>query len=140
MKRNINIAILYTFIAIAGGVFYREFTKWHGFGGRTTLSVIHTHYFMLGTIWLVLIFFLENILKHQVMDLRSTALYQIGLNLTGFIFLVHGILQVLNVSVSTGISAAISGVAGVGHILLAFSIIWILLRIRRIVTIKEGNS
>ena len=41
-----NSALLYAILAMAGGVFYREFTKFNGFTARTTLSVVHTHYFL----------------------------------------------------------------------------------------------
>ena len=44
MKRYINMALLYAVFAMAGGVFYREFTKFNDFASKTTLSVIHTHY------------------------------------------------------------------------------------------------
>ena len=43
MKRYINSALLYAVLAMAGGVFYREFTKFNDFTGKTTLSVVHTH-------------------------------------------------------------------------------------------------
>lgn len=48
MKRYINYSIIYSFCAILGAVFYREFTKFNGFTGKTTLAVVHTHYFLLG--------------------------------------------------------------------------------------------
>ena len=48
MKRYMNSALLYAILAMAGGVFYREFTKFNGFTAKTTLSVVHTHYFLLG--------------------------------------------------------------------------------------------
>ena len=38
MKRYINMALLYAILAMAGGVFYREFTKYNGFTAKTTLS------------------------------------------------------------------------------------------------------
>ena len=50
MKRYMNTALLYAVFAMAGGVFYREFTKFNGFTGKTTLSVVHTHYFLLGMV------------------------------------------------------------------------------------------
>ena len=43
MKRYMNCALLYSVLAMAGGVFYREFTKLNAFTGKTTLSVVHTH-------------------------------------------------------------------------------------------------
>ena len=47
MKRYMNAAQLYAILAMVGGVFYREFTKFQGFTGKTVLSVVHTHYFLL---------------------------------------------------------------------------------------------
>ena len=47
MKRYMNTALLYAILAMVGGVFYREFTKFHGFTAKTTLSVVHTHYFLM---------------------------------------------------------------------------------------------
>ena len=35
MKRYMNTALLYAVFAMAGGVFYREFTKFNGFTGKT---------------------------------------------------------------------------------------------------------
>ena len=48
MKRLLNTAIGYFIAASAAGVFYREFTKWNGFTGKTTLGFVHTHLFVLG--------------------------------------------------------------------------------------------
>ena len=39
MKRIINTAIVYFIFAMAGGVFYREFTKWNGYTEPTTFRV-----------------------------------------------------------------------------------------------------
>ena len=38
MKRYMNTALLYAVLAMAGGVFYREFTKFNGFTARTALG------------------------------------------------------------------------------------------------------
>ena len=48
MKKFVNYAFIYAILAMAGGVFYREFTKFCGFTEWTALSVVHTHYFILG--------------------------------------------------------------------------------------------
>ncbi|MEG1991498.1 MAG: DUF2871 family protein, partial [Christensenella sp.] len=45
--------------------------------------------------------------------------YNIGVPLTAAMFIVRGIPQVLGVTLSAGPSAAISGIAGIGHILTA---------------------
>ena len=60
MKRYMNTALLYAVLAMAGGVFYREFTKFNGFDERTTLSVVHTHYFLLGMVFFLLLLLLEK--------------------------------------------------------------------------------
>lgn len=48
MKKCINLSILYAFLGLAGGVFYREFTKFNGFTGVTALGKVHTHLLLLG--------------------------------------------------------------------------------------------
>ena len=50
MKRIINTAIVYFIFAMAGGVFYREFTKWNGYTEPTTLGVLHVHLLVMGTL------------------------------------------------------------------------------------------
>ena len=60
MKRYLNEALLYAVLSLVGGVFYREFTKIHGFVKKTTLEVVHTHYFILGMIVLLLLLLLEK--------------------------------------------------------------------------------
>ncbi len=51
MKRYMNLALLYAILAMVSGVFYREFTKFNGFTSKTTLGVVHTHYFLLGMVF-----------------------------------------------------------------------------------------
>lgn len=95
MKRYINTALLYAIFAMAGGVFYREFTKFNGFTGKTTLSVVHTHYFLLGMVFFLLLLLLEkNFSFTGAKTGRVLAAYHIGLNLTAVMFVVRGIAQV----------------------------------------------
>ena len=54
MKKLLNTAFIYALAAMAGGVFYREFTKFNGFSGRTALGLVHTHLFLLGTVFFLL--------------------------------------------------------------------------------------
>ena len=60
MKRYMNASLLYAILAMVGGVFYREFTKFNGFTARTTLGVVHTHYFLLGMVFFLLLLLLEK--------------------------------------------------------------------------------
>ena len=131
MKRYMNTALLYAVFAMAGGVFYREFTKFNGFTGKTTLSVVHTHYFLLGMVFFLLLLLLEkNFSFTGAKTGRVLAAYHIGLNLTAVMFVVRGLTQVLAPALSRGMDAAISGMAGIGHILLGVSLVLLLLQIR----------
>ena len=132
MKRYMNMALLYAVLAMAGGVFYREFTKFNNFVEKTTLSVVHTHYFLLGMVFFLLLLLLEkNFSFTGAKTGRVLTAYHMGLNLTAVMFIVRGVAQVLVPELSSGIDAAISGVAGIGHILLGVSMILLLVQIRR---------
>ena len=135
MKRYANTALLYAILAMVGGVFYREFTKFNGFTAKTTLSVVHTHYFLRGMVFFLLILVLEKAFSFTGAKTgRVLALYHVGLNLTAVMLVVRGVFQVLGTSLSAGMNAAISGIAGIGHILLGVSLILMLLQIKRSVT------
>lgn len=135
MKRYANTALLYAVLAMAGGVFFREFTKFNGFTDETALSVVHTHYFLLGMAFFLLMLLVEKGFSFtNVKTLRVLAVYHIGLNLTAVMLVVRGVLQVLAFELSRGMNAAISGIAGIGHVLLGVSIVLVLLQIRRSVS------
>ena len=135
MKRYANTALLYAILAMVGGVFYREFTKFNGFTAKITHSVVHTHYFLLGMVFFLLILVLEKAFSFTGAKTgRVLALYHVGLNLTTVMLVVRGVFQVLGISLSAGMNAAISGIAGIGHILLGVSLILMLLQIKRSVT------
>lgn len=132
MKRYINLALLYAVFAMAGGVFYREFTKFNGFTTKTTLGIVHTHYFLLGMVFFLLLLLLEkNFSFTGTKTGRVLVAYQVGLNLTAIMFVVRGVIRVLGISLSSGMNAAISGIAGIGHILLGISLVLLLLQIKR---------
>ena len=135
MKRYANAALLYALLAMVGGVFYREFTKFSGFSAKTTLSVVHTHYFLLWMVFFLLLLLLEKSFSFTGAKTgRVLAVYHIGLNLTGIMLWVRGLTQVLSPALSSGLNAAISGMAGIGHILLGVSLVLLLSQIRRSVT------
>ncbi len=132
MKRYANASLLYALIAMAGGVFYREFTKFSGFTDKTALSVVHTHYFLLGMVFFLLLLLLEKSFAFSGEKTGCVlALYHVGLNVTGAALLVRGVAQVLALPLSRGMDASLSGVAGIGHLLLGVSMVLLLLRIRK---------
>ena len=135
MKRYMNASLLYALLAMVGGVFYREFTKFNGFTARTSLGVVHTHYFLLGMVFFLLLLLLEKSFSFTgTKTKRALTTYHIGLNMTAVMLVVRGIPQVLGTELSTGMTAAISGIAGIGHILLGVSMVMLLLQIRRAVS------
>lgn len=139
MKRYINTALLYAILAMVGGVFYREFTKFNGFTAKTTLAVVHTHYFLLGMVFFLVLLVLEkNFLFTNTRTGQVLVAYHIGLNLTAVMLVVRGIVQVLGITLSAGANAAISGMAGIGHILLGVSLVLLLLQIKHGVLAAQG--
>lgn len=138
MKRYMNSALLYAILAMAGGVFYREFTKFNGFTSQTTLSIVHTHYFLLGLVFFLLLLVVEkNLSFTEAKTGRVLAVYHIGLNLTAVMLVVRGVTQVMGANLSRGADAAISGMAGIGHILLGVSLVLLLLQIKRSVSVSQ---
>ncbi len=132
MRRYGTAAVVYTALALAGGVFYREFTKFQGFTGETALSVVHTHYFLLGMMVFLLLALLERSFSFTTRAVRrGLIVYHIGLNLTAGMLVVRGVLQVLGTELSSGLDASVSGVAGIGHLLLGGSLLLVLLQLRR---------
>ena len=132
MKKYANSALIYAIAAMVFGVFYREFTKFMGFTGESALSVMHTHYFMLGMVMFLLMLLLEKQFAFTNGKTgRVLLVYHAGLNLTGVMFLIRGVAQVQGTPLSSGMNAAISGMAGIGHILLGVSMVLLLVQIKK---------
>lgn len=132
VKRYANLALVYAVIAMIFGVFYREFTKFSHFSGKTNLSVMHTHYFLLGMFFFLVLMLAEKAFSFSGQNTgKVLAVYQIGLNITGLGFLMRGLTQVWGTELSRGMDASISGIAGIGHILTGICIVLFLLRIKK---------
>ena len=133
MKKYFNASIIYASLALAGGVFYREFTKYTAFTGKTNLAFLHTHYFMLGMFFFLALALLERAFAFSAQKGIKTwiTLYHVGLNITTACLLLRGLAQATETTLSTALSGSLSGVAGIGHILLGTSMIALLILIRR---------
>lgn len=125
MKRLLNTSFFYTILALASGLFYREFTHAQHFTSWTPLSVMHTHSFALGTAVFLFLLILEKIFAIlQNKKFRSFYyLYNFGLLTTLLMLGIRGVTDVLEIQLSSGMNAAISGTAGVAHIVLTLAII-----------------
>ena len=131
-KRYANLALVYAIAAMVFGVFYREYTKFSHFSGKTNLSVIHTHYFLLGMFFFLMLMVIEKVFAFSDKSVGKTVfVYQAGLNITGIGFLIRGLTQVWGTQLSRGMDASISGIAGIGHILTGVSMVLILLKIKK---------
>lgn len=133
MKKYLNISLIYAILAMVGGVFYREFTKLNGYTGVTALGKVHTHLFLLGMVMFLIIalFSKHNDLNNSKLFRSFLWIYNIGVSLTAIMFVVRGVMQVLNVTLSNGASASISGVAGIGHILTGIGIIMLIVSLKK---------
>lgn len=140
MKTYVNTAFGYALAGMAGGVFYREFTKFNGFTGRTSLGLVHTHLFLLGMVFFLLAALLakQTPLQQQKQAKAFSLFYNVGVSLTAVMLLVRGVCQVLGTPLSKGLDAAISGMAGVGHILLGTGVVLFFLALKKAVSAAEA--
>lgn len=128
MKKLYNTSLMYLVIALVGGGFYREFTKFNHFYGITKLSVFHTHALILGTfLFLIVLLFVRN--HNDVLESkdfkRFYTIYYISLPLFLITLLIRGIVEVLQPSLSSAMNAALSGIAGLTHILLTIGFVFL---------------
>ena len=142
LKKYWVLAFVYAGVAMALGVFYREYTKALGFDGETTLSVMHTHYFVLGMFFFLILMLLEKSFRLSEQRLMGPFLwiYNIGLNITGAGLFSRGLADVSNAAISKGLDASISGVSGIGHILLGTGIVLMLVALGRQLRIPESKG
>jgi len=138
MKKLLNTAFTYTVIALVAGVGYREYTKMIDFTGETNLSLLHTHLFTLGMLFFLLVLALEVTLKvsQQKFFNGFFVTYNIGLILTTIMMAVRGFLQTQGGEISKAMDASVSGIAGVGHMLLGIGLVLFFISLKRAVVIK----
>lgn len=137
MKKTVNASFIYAIFAMLSGVFYREFTKFSGFEGRTTLSFVHTHLFLLGMIMMLIVTFCIKLYSLHTAKRYHAFLwiYNLGVYLTSLMLLIRGILQVNHTVLTSAVDAMISGFAGIGHILVGIGMVLFFLMLKE--KIKE---
>ena len=122
MKRHIKFAFVYAILAMICGVFYREFTKAYDFTGVTALGKLHTHLFVLGMVMFLLFALFDakfDLQKHKLY-LPFMIIYNAGVGIMCVMLAVRGVFDLIGGTFSDG---AISGIAGLGHILVAAGVI-----------------
>lgn len=135
MKGMLRLAVIYTIAGLSAGVFYREYTKFIDYSGDTALSLLHVHLLTLGTIMSLLVLILMKVfpLSEEKHFKRFRILYNIGLPLTVTMLLIRGIVDTLRDPVSKGIDAAISGVSGLGHMVIGLAFLFLFLSLKNII-------
>lgn len=120
MQKLARASLSYMIIGLIGGVYFREMTRFNDFEGWTQLSVIHTHTLILGMFFFLIVLLLEknfNLTRHKNFK-KFYMFYNMGLGVTLLMMLIHGTMTVLGIESS----AAISGIAGLGHIILTIGL------------------
>ena len=92
-------------------------------------------FFLLGMVvfWITALFAAQKNLEEIKTFKVFMWIYNIGVPLTGVMMVVRGIPQVLILSLSDGLSAAISGIAGIGHILTGIGIVLLIFSFKKTV-------
>lgn len=142
MKKLINRAFVYLVAALAAGVFYREFTKFNGFTGKTAPAFLHPHLLMLGAFLLLLAALFGSrmpFIEEKRFRVFLT-LHTIGLPFMAVMMLVRGVMQTLQTPLSKGMDAAISGFAGLSHIVLAAALVYFFLALKKALPAQETAS
>lgn len=124
MKRLANTAFVYAVIAMLCGVIYREGSKFLELTEPTTWSLTHSHFFVLGMFFFLIVLLLEKSF-HLTKDKKFKIfyiIYNLGLIVTGIMLWIRGIFDITN-NASITYDKMISGISGVGHLLLGISII-----------------
>lgn len=124
MKKIVNTALIYAIVAMICGILYREGSRFLELTESTYWSLTHTHFFILGMFFFLIVLVLEKEF-HITTDKKFNIfyiIYNLGLIITGIMLWMRGIIDIVG-NVSSTYDKMISGVSGIGHILLGVGII-----------------
>lgn len=132
MKKIMNTSLIYFVLAMAGGVFYREFTKWNGYTEPTTLGVLHVHLLVLGTgvFLLTALFAKVTELEKSSLFKKFFVLYNIALPFMVVMMLIRGTVQVLAIDLGKMGNGMLSGFAGLSHIGMLAALLMFLIAVK----------
>ncbi len=134
MKKLINTSFVYLIAGALAGVFFREFTKIMGFEGVTSLAFMHPHLIALGFIMFLIatLFSLIDDFTGDKLFKPFYIVYNLGMIITTGMMLVRGVSQVTNTFLPMP-DAALSGIAGIGHIMIGVGLVMLVLMLKRVV-------
>ncbi|WP_248959694.1 DUF2871 domain-containing protein [Sphaerisporangium perillae] len=137
MKKLYYAAHIYMILGVVSGLYYRELTKFNDFTGDNQLGVVHTHLLVLGMLFYLVVLALEKLFTLSASNLFNWSfwVYNAGLALTVLMMIIHGTQTVLGAKTS----AAISGIAGLGHIVLTVGLILFFINLGKRIPAKSGT-
>ena len=137
MKKIYYAAHTYMIIGVISGLYYRELTKLNDFTGDSQLGVVHTHLLALGMLFYLVVLALEKLFTLSASRLFNWSfwVYNAGLGLTVLMMIIHGTQTVLGAETS----AAISGIAGLGHIVLTVGLVLFFINLGQRIPGKNGT-
>jgi len=135
-------AAVYMVLGVASGLYYRELTKLTDFpaGQSSQLGEVHGHLLTLGFVAFLLVLVLEKlfVLSRSPLFTWFFWVYNAGLVLTVGMMIWHGTSTVLGGS----FGAALSGIAGLGHITIAtgLALLFVALGQRITAEVRDRNG
>lgn len=144
MKKLFNSAFVYLVIALFSGVIFRELTKILGVTDTTALGKVHGHLMSLGFMMFLIFLVLEkcfNLSESKNFNLFFI-LYHVGLAITVIAMFTRGITTALEIEgslvLSNGLDAAISGISGLGHIILTVGLVLFMLILKKQIETRKA--
>jgi len=133
MKRFINTSLFYLVLGLLLGFLYRELTKVTGYTGPTQLSVLHTHTLTLGFMFHLILLALETPFKLSETKYFNIIYWLYQVSLLGVLATLgfRGYLTMLGTDF-----AGLSHIAGTFHTLIAISLVWLMLNLKKQVNQK----
>lgn len=123
MKKYLNMATIYLIMGLLSGVFFREFTKFNNFEGKTSLGVVHTHILVLGFLMMIMVMVLDYNFKLSKVKhfMKWFIVYNGSVIYVTITLLVRGISEVKVLTIS-----GLNHIAGLGHAILGISLIYLM--------------
>ena len=127
----LGTSFTYLIMGLSAGVFYREFTKFYSFTENNHLGKLHVHTLVLGFLVMLIMYLLttryddNDILKLK----RPIQVFLSGVTFAVINMMVIGIYEVVSQGQETISRPAIDGISGLGHIILAVGLVWVLVKI-----------
>lgn len=131
-KKLVNTAAYYAVAGLFAGAFYREFTKYMGYTGVTSLGKAHTHLFALGMLMFLIVTALAStteITKSEYFD-RFYFYYNIGVGLSATMIFCRGLYEVIGIN-NNVLDLVISWTAGAGHVAVTIGLAFLFLSLKQ---------